>query len=126
MYALADMFMIRRSMTELLLRTSLITGSARAAGSRKRNSTAHKGRRRISSDKGESYDAVRTHLESYIPILQTRIKVANSIIDAIKAANNRGRFENISMFFSKITHKSAITKKEIAIPTPPRRGIFPE
>lgn len=38
--------------------------------------------------KGEAYDAVRTHLESYIPILQTRIKVANSIIDSIKSANN--------------------------------------
>ena len=38
--------------------------------------------------KGDAYDAVRAHLETYIPILQTRIKVANSIMEAIKAANN--------------------------------------
>ena len=44
----------------------------------------------------------------------------------IKAAINKGRFENKSMFFSKITHKKATIKNEIAIPTPPRRGMSPE
>lgn len=38
--------------------------------------------------KGEAYDAVRTHLETYIPILQLRIKTATSIMEAIKSANN--------------------------------------
>ena len=38
--------------------------------------------------KGEAYDAVRTHLQTYIPILQTRIKTATSIMEAIKSANN--------------------------------------
>ncbi len=38
--------------------------------------------------KGEAYDAVRTHMETYIPILQTRIKVASSLVDAIKSANS--------------------------------------
>ena len=44
----------------------------------------------------------------------------------IKAAINKGRFEKKSMFFSKITHKKATIKNEIAIPTPPSRGIFLE
>lgn len=38
--------------------------------------------------KGDAYDAVRTHMETYIPILQNRIKVATSLIEAIKNANN--------------------------------------
>ena len=38
--------------------------------------------------KGEAYDAVRTHMETYIPILQMRIKVAASLIDAVRNANN--------------------------------------
>ena len=38
--------------------------------------------------KGDAYDAVRAHLETYIPILQIRIKTASSIMDALKSANN--------------------------------------
>ena len=38
--------------------------------------------------KGEAYDAVRAHLETYIPVLQMRIKTAASIIDALKSAND--------------------------------------
>jgi hypothetical protein len=38
--------------------------------------------------KGEAYDAVRSHLLTYIPILEMRIKTATSIMDAIKSANN--------------------------------------
>lgn len=38
--------------------------------------------------KGEAYDAVRAHMETYIPILQMRIKVAASLVEAIQSANN--------------------------------------
>lgn len=38
--------------------------------------------------KGEAYDAVRAHLETYIPVLQMRIKTATSIMEALKSANN--------------------------------------
>lgn len=38
--------------------------------------------------KGEAYDAVRAHLQTYIPILEMRIKTATSIMEAIKSANN--------------------------------------
>lgn len=38
--------------------------------------------------KGEAYDAVRAHLETYIPVLQMRIKTATSIMEAIKSANS--------------------------------------
>ena len=38
--------------------------------------------------KGEAYDAVRAHMETYIPILQMRIKVASSLVEAIQSANN--------------------------------------
>lgn len=38
--------------------------------------------------KGEAYDAVRAHMETYIPILQMRMKVASSLMDAIQSANN--------------------------------------
>ena len=38
--------------------------------------------------KGDAYDVVRAHMKTYIPILQNRIKVAASLIDVIKNANN--------------------------------------
>ena len=38
--------------------------------------------------KGEAYDAVRAHLQTYIPILEMRIKTATSIMEAIKSAND--------------------------------------
>lgn len=38
--------------------------------------------------KGDAYDAVRAHLQTYIPILEMRIKTATSIMEAIKSANN--------------------------------------
>ena len=38
--------------------------------------------------KGEAYDAVRAHLETYIPVLELRIRTATSIMDALKNANN--------------------------------------
>ena len=38
--------------------------------------------------KGEGYDAIRAHLESYIPLLETRIRLSSSIIEAITSAND--------------------------------------
>lgn len=38
--------------------------------------------------KGEAYDAVRAHLQTYIPVLEMRVKTATSIMEAIKSANN--------------------------------------
>lgn len=38
--------------------------------------------------KGEAYDAVRAHMETYIPILQMRMKVAASLMEAIQNANS--------------------------------------
>ena len=38
--------------------------------------------------KGEAYDAVRAHMQTYIPILEMRIKTATSIMEAIKSAND--------------------------------------
>lgn len=38
--------------------------------------------------KGNAYDKVRNHMSGYIDILETRIKVADSIIQSIKSANN--------------------------------------
>lgn len=38
--------------------------------------------------KGEAYDAVRAHLQTYIPVLEMRIKTATSIMEAIKSAND--------------------------------------
>ena len=37
---------------------------------------------------GDSFNAVRNHLQEYINILQTRIKIADSLLAAIKKANN--------------------------------------
>ena len=36
--------------------------------------------------KGEAYDAVRAHLQTYIPVLEMRVKTATSIMEAIKSA----------------------------------------
>ncbi len=38
--------------------------------------------------KGEAYDAVRAHMETYIPILQMRMKVAASLVESIQSANS--------------------------------------
>ena len=38
--------------------------------------------------KGESYDSVRKYLSNYINVINTRISVANAIIDIITSANN--------------------------------------
>lgn len=38
--------------------------------------------------KGEAYDAVRAHLQTYIPVLEMRVKTATSIMEAIKSAND--------------------------------------
>lgn len=38
--------------------------------------------------KGNAYDKVRNHMSGYIDILETRIKVADAIIQSIKGANN--------------------------------------
>lgn len=36
---------------------------------------------------GDSFEAVRNHLQEYINLFQTRIKIADSLINAIKTAN---------------------------------------
>ena len=36
---------------------------------------------------GDSFDAVRNHMQEYISILQTRIKIADSLLEAVKNAN---------------------------------------
>ena len=36
---------------------------------------------------GDSFDAVRNHMQEYINILQTRIKIADSLLEAVKNAN---------------------------------------
>ena len=38
--------------------------------------------------KGEAYDSVRAHLQTYIPVLEMRVKTATSIMEAIKSAND--------------------------------------
>ena len=36
---------------------------------------------------GDSFDAVRNHMQEYINILQTRMKIADSLLEAVKNAN---------------------------------------
>lgn len=38
---------------------------------------------------GDSFDAIRNHLQGYINVLQSRMKIADSLLTAIAAANNK-------------------------------------